>query len=123
VTIARRGDVDFFQSHCSCSCEWFVSAAVSQEVLEDASAELTRRGYLVSLTFGNAPTSDLLVQSPQGAAFTVDVKGQSTRNFWLFRQLPPKPNHFFILIYLPPQFGPPRYFILASDELMRHRDE
>ena len=41
-------------------------------------AELTRRGYLVSLTFGNAAVSDLLVSSPSGNNFTVDTKGQST---------------------------------------------
>jgi len=29
-----------------------------------AAAELTRRGYLVSLTFGNAPVADLLVVNP-----------------------------------------------------------
>ena len=46
-----------------------------------AAAELTRRGYLVSLTFGNAAVSDLHVQSPDGVLFTVDVKGQSSRNF------------------------------------------
>ena len=42
-------------------------------------AELTRRGYLVSLTLGNAPVVDLLVVSPDGEHFGVDVKGQSTR--------------------------------------------
>lgn len=45
-------------------------------------AELTRRGYLVSLTFGNAAITDLLVQSPRGVNFTIDVKGQSNRSFW-----------------------------------------
>jgi len=41
-------------------------------------AELVRRGYLVSLSFGNAPVVDLLVQSPKGILFTIDVKGQTT---------------------------------------------
>lgn len=44
-------------------------------------AELTRRGYLVSLTLGNALFADPLVVSPAGVHFMVDVKGQSTRNF------------------------------------------
>ncbi|MFX0198990.1 MAG: hypothetical protein ACFFCW_22945 [Candidatus Hodarchaeota archaeon] len=86
-------------------------------------AELTRRGYFVSLTFGNAPVSDLLVQSPQGTQFTVDVKGQSTRNFWLIQSRPVNPSHYFILVYLPQNLEPPKYFVLSSDELMRRREE
>lgn len=89
-----------------------------------AAAELTRRGYLVSLTFGNAPTSDLLVESPSGILFTVDVKGQSTKNFWLIQRRDPKPNHYFILIYLPNDIDQaPKYFLLSSDELMKRREE
>lgn len=87
-------------------------------------AELTRRGYLVSLTFGNAPTADLLVQSPAGVQFTVDVKGQSTKNFWLIRQIKPSPDHYFILVYLPSDTqSNPRYFIVSSEELMKRREE
>jgi hypothetical protein len=87
-------------------------------------AQLTRRGYLVSLTFGNAPTSDLLVQSPNGAQFTVDVKDQSTKNFWLIQRREPNPNHYFNLVYLPKNIdNAPRYFVLSSDELMKRREE
>lgn len=88
-----------------------------------AAAELTRRGYLVSLTFGNATISDLLVQSPKGTVFTVDVKGQSNKSFWLIQQRKPDPLHYFVLVYLPPKFEAPRFFVLSSDELMRRRDE
>src|SRR4030042_2373656 len=84
-----------------------------------AAAELTRRGYLVSLTFGNAPVSDLLVKSPNGKQFTVDVKGQSTKNFWLIQPRVLNPEHFFILVFLPQQNLPPQHFIMSSDELMR----
>lgn len=88
-----------------------------------AAAELTRRGYLVSLTFGNAPTADLLVQSPSGSHFTVDVKGQSTRNFWLIQPRDPNPHHYFMLIYLSRDNGAPKYYIVSSDELMLKRQE
>lgn len=88
-----------------------------------AAAELTRRGYLVSLTFGNAPISDLLVQSPLGNHFTVDVKGQSSKNFWLIQPRKPNPNHYFILVYLPKGYEQPKYFIISSDELMKKREE
>lgn len=86
-------------------------------------AELTRRGYLVSLTFGNAPVADLLVRSPSGIQFTVDVKGQSSKNFWLIQNRPQNQNHFFVLVFLPPDFKPPRYCIISSDELMKRREE
>ena len=88
-----------------------------------AAAELTRRGYLVSLTFGNAPVSDLMVRSPGGHHFTVDVKGQSTKNFWLIQPRTPNPDHYFILVFLPKGDAPAKYFVLSSDELMRHREE
>src|SRR5690349_12310170 len=88
-----------------------------------AAAELTRRGYLVSLTFGNAAVTDLHVQSPSGALFTVDVKGQSNRSFWIVQRRPKNSNHYFVLVYLPPALATPRYFVLTSDELMRRRDE
>ncbi len=86
-------------------------------------AELTRRGYLVSLTFGNAPVADLLVQSPEGKQFTVDVKGQSTRNFWIIQRREPNPNHYFVLVFLPKGQQPPSFYILSSDEMMKKRTE
>jgi len=88
-----------------------------------AAAELTRRGYLVSLTFGNAPAVDLFVESPNGQIFTVDVKGQSTRNFWLIQRRGHSPNHFFILVFLPKNLEQAEYFILSSVELMKRRAE
>ncbi|HHY35748.1 MAG TPA: hypothetical protein GX510_09020 [Firmicutes bacterium] len=89
-----------------------------------AAAELARRGYLVSLTLGNAPSADLIVQSPKGTRFTVDVKGQATKNFWLIQKREANPAaHFFILVYLPKSYDPPWYFIVPSDELMKKREE
>lgn len=88
-----------------------------------AAAELTRRDYLVSLTFGNAAVSDLHVQSPKGTLFTVDVKGQSSKNFWLVQRRAYLPNHYFVLVYLPPALAQPRYFVMSSTELMRRRNE
>jgi hypothetical protein len=86
-------------------------------------AELVRRDYLVSLTFGNAAVADLLVQSPNGANFAIDVKGQSSKNFWLVQRREANDKHFFVLVYLPPGFKPPQYFILSNDQLMKHRAE
>jgi hypothetical protein len=49
-------------------------------------AELTRRGYRVGWPMGNAPVKDLLVESPKGIRFEVDVKGgtykSSQKSYW-----------------------------------------
>jgi len=86
-------------------------------------AELTRRGYLVSLTLGNAPVADLLVVSPRGKHFMIDVKGQATRNFWIIKRRAPRDDLFYILVYLPKGNERPRFFILSSSELMEEREE
>jgi hypothetical protein len=87
-------------------------------------AELTRRGCLVSLTLGNAPVADLLVVSPdQQTHFMVDVKGQSTRNFWLIQRREPGEDLFFVLVYLPQNHQPPKFYIFSSAELMARREE
>ena len=89
-----------------------------------AAAELTRRGYLVSLTFGNAPVADLLVVSPNNIHFMVDVKGQSTKNFWLIQRRETFDNLYYILIYLPKKIlEPPKYYLLSGEEMMNKREE
>ena len=81
-------------------------------------AELTRRGYLVSLTLGNAPVVDLLVLSPAGEHFQVDVKGLASKSFWLIRERPAPPDLFFILVHVPSKGGPPDYFIVPGTVVM-----
>ena len=44
--------------------------------------EVKKKKSSVSLTFDKARPSDLLVQRPIGTQFTVDVKGQSSKNFF-----------------------------------------
>ncbi len=85
-------------------------------------AELTRMGYLVSLTLGNAPVVDLLVVSPRQQHFEIDVKGQSTKNFWLIRQVEPRDDLYYVFVFLP-QGEQPQYFIFSSKELMKERDD
>jgi hypothetical protein len=88
-----------------------------------AAAELTRRGYLVALTLGNAPATDLLVQSPLGQHFTVDVKGLASPNWWLVSERTDHPD-FYVLV-LVPKDGPASFYILTgtemSDEMERVR--
>jgi len=46
-------------------------------------AELTRRGYLVTLTNINAKEQDICVVSPKGQKYCIDVRGLASSNFWL----------------------------------------
>ncbi len=89
-------------------------------------AELTRKGYLVAFTLGNAPKIDLMACSPKGADFLIQVKGQATKNFWLFGHVPQRGDLFYVFVYVPSKGGPPQFFVLtakeAEDERERYRE-
>ena len=53
---------------------------------------------IIAILFIIAAITDLLVQSPGGAKFTIDVKGQSNRSFWLVQRREIDPDHYFILV-------------------------
>jgi len=85
-----------------------------------AAAELTRRGCLVTLTFGNAKFADLMVETPGGKTIFVDVKGQSGENWWIIRRPELKSNEdrYFILAYVPKKENEaPMYSILSSKDM------
>jgi hypothetical protein len=88
-----------------------------------AAAELTRRGYQVAFTLGNAQDVDLMVISPKNDQFKVDVKGQAHRSFWLVQQRKEDPKLYFMLVYVPELDKPPCYYILSNDEMMARREE
>ena len=83
-----------------------------------AAAELTRRGYLVSLTLGNAPVVDILAVSPSGKHFQIDVKGLSSKNFWLITEREVPDDLYYILVYVPRLPGAPEFFVVGGKELM-----
>jgi hypothetical protein len=75
-------------------------------------AELTRRGYTVTLSLGNCPVIDLMVRVPgTNASFVVDVKGTSNKysGWWMSRKeqsldccamfsfMPPRSAHWMSL--------------------------
>jgi hypothetical protein len=89
-----------------------------------AAAEMTRRGYLVTFTLGNARGTDLLVKSPQSIQFSVEVKGLSLRTFWPIQRHEADPNRYYVLVYIERNLAsPPRYFILTNDECQLFREE
>ena len=79
-------------------------------------AELCKRGYEVAFTMGNTtPEADLMVIPPLSREmFQIDVKGQSTKNFWRIKEKQPRPNLYYVLTYVP--VGHPNRFFYPSPE-------
>jgi hypothetical protein len=75
--------------------------------------QLARRGRLVQATDSRFPACDLLVVSPSGKHFGIEVKGQSTKNFWRFNYRKPHPETYYAFVFVPPE-GAPRVFVMDS---------
>jgi len=88
-------------------------------------AELTRRGYLVTLPLGNAPKTDIMAISPSGKRFTVEVKGLGEGNWWIIGKVEPSEDLFYILVHVPREDPTqrPRFFIMKSDEVKNEEDK
>lgn len=83
-------------------------------------AELCKQRYSVSFTMGNAtPIADLLVMAPSGVTFSIDVKGQSSKNFWRIKDKPTTANLFYVLCYVAPLKEASRFFILSQAQVKR----
>jgi hypothetical protein len=83
--------------------------------------ELAKRGYCVQITDSRFPAYDMLVVSPSGKHFGIEVKGQRTKNFWRFDERTPNPEMYYAFIYVPLD-GSPKVFIMDSEITMKlHR--
>jgi hypothetical protein len=85
-------------------------------------AELSRRCYDVTITFGNTPKVDLLGAIPGGKAFKVQVKGISYPNAFFvqkdFFEMETQEDLFLVVVLVPEpeQHQPFRFFILKHAE-------
>jgi hypothetical protein len=79
-------------------------------------SELCKRGYEVAITLGNHPAIDLMVRSPNGIPFFVDVKGQYKKNFWPVSRQRKRKDLFYILAYVPDD-DYNRFFILTQGQV------
>lgn len=79
-------------------------------------SELCKRGYEVALTLGNHPTKDLMVSSPDGVSFGIDVKGLYKRNFWAVRKKPDRADIFYVFAFVP-EGAANRYFIMTQAQV------
>lgn len=75
--------------------------------------ELAKRGYNVQITDSRFPTYDMLVVSPSGEHFGIEIKGQRTKNFWRFEEREPKPEMYYAFVYVP-EDEIPQVYILDS---------
>jgi hypothetical protein len=84
-----------------------------------AAAQLSVRGYLVSLTLGHALGTDLLAHSPGGVSFGVEVKGLSRLGgYWI---VPAAPRHAdgvcYIAVLNARSPAPSRFFVMTPAEV------
>jgi hypothetical protein len=80
-------------------------------------SELCKRGYEVSFTMGNTtPLADLMVVSPRGEMFLVDVKGLYRINPWLIKRKPVRAKLFYVLAFVPAE-GPNQFFVLNQQQV------
>ena len=81
-------------------------------------SELCKRGYRVGLTMGTYPVIDLLVVSPKGVPFLIDVKAQYEKRPWPVRLKKARWKLFYVLALIP-DVGQNRFFILTQDAVQR----
>ncbi len=81
--------------------------------------ELARRGYVVQFTDSRFPDEDLLIVSPNGFHFGIDIKAQRTKNFWLMREPKVSDQFFYLLTYIDAENGIPSIYILPSGDMQR----
>jgi hypothetical protein len=80
--------------------------------------QLARRGYAVQFTDSRFPTEDLLVVSPSGKHFGIDVKGQKKRSLWRVKEPPRNSELFYAFVYVPID-GDPKVYIMDCETLRK----
>ena len=95
------------QPHSPHQTQWAAQFAVA--------SELCKRGYQVALTMGNHPVIDLMVVSPKGTHFIVDVKGlHKGPNFWRMREKEEKQQLFYVFALVPSDTDKPNQFFVLT---------
>ena len=106
----RVTQIDKKPPHSPHQTQWAAQFAVA--------SELCKRGYQVALTLGNHPIIDLMVVSPKGKRFVVDVKGlYRGPNFWRVREKESTDQLFYVFALVPSDTDKPnRFFILTQNQ-------
>ena len=89
-------------------------------------SELCKLGYEAALTLGNHPYADLMVRSPTGTPFDIDVEGQYKKGFWVVSPKEKRGGLFYVLCHVPDRQSN-EFFILTqkemNEEVARHQME
>ncbi len=83
--------------------------------------ELSRRGYPVSITMGNAKAVDIHADTQQ-ETIRVDVKATASKTSWPIKENSVNKNIYYIFVYLQDKAKikantAPEYFILRGEEI------
>ena len=88
-------------------------SALSGELF--VAAELLKRGYQTSITFGNAKAIDLLVHNPEiDRTFTVQVKTLSSPNYFLLGHDTVRKTDIYVFVLLNKPDEAVRYFVVPG---------
>ena len=83
--------------------------------------EMTRRGYFVAFTTGNAPALNLLCKSPKGSEFSVRVKALRSKTYFIYQEslLAPNPDLYIVFVLVPEDpLERAEYFVLNNAQFL-----
>jgi len=81
--------------------------------------QLIKRGYLASVTLGNAKYIDILVHNLQtGRNYNVQVKAVRKRNAFPIKQQLVKPDHVYVFVTLNKKDEAEQFYIVRGDKLL-----
>lgn len=83
-------------------------------------AELCSRGYLPALLPERAQAADLLVLSPAGDGFALEVKANRRRNGWWCNRPDDRASPLWVFVELERR---PRFYVLTREEVQAECDE
>jgi hypothetical protein len=81
--------------------------------------KLFKKGYLASVTLGNAKAIDVLVHNPRtDKTFAVQVKALRENNCFLLKKESIKPEHIYVFILLHAFDSPEEFFIVPGADIL-----
>ena len=87
--------------------------------------ELSRRGYPVSITMGNAKSVDIYAEGPNGVPLKVDAKAGRTKTNWPISERSVRDDVYYVFVYLGADdqihsCQSPEYFVATGRELIKN---
>lgn len=81
--------------------------------------ELSRRGYPISITIGNAKAVDIHADTKEKGTIKVEAKAGRTKGNFPIKRSSVEKNQYYIFVYLQTEVSePPEYFVARGDEIL-----